>query len=61
MTLTTARQMLSAEILKLRRNRPLMAFAGLLSVLVVALFFVYGALQHASDPAHHAPGGGVYG
>lgn len=61
MIATTARRMLSAEVLRLRRNRALMAFAGLLSVVVVALFFGYGALQHASDPAHHGPAGGVYG
>jgi hypothetical protein len=61
MTFTTARQMFGAELLKLRRNRPLMAFASLLSVVVVALFFGYDAIQHASDPSAHGPAGGIDG
>src|SRR5690242_10851025 len=61
MTLATARQMLGAELLKLRRNRPLMAFSFLLSVVVVAIFFGYNAIQHASDPSAHGPAGGVAG
>ncbi len=61
MTLTTTRQMLAAELLKLRRNRPLMGFAFALSVVVVALFFGYSAIQHASNPAVNAPAGGVDG
>jgi hypothetical protein len=61
MTLTIARQMFGAELLKLRRNRPLMAFAFLLSVVVVAIFFGYNAIQHASDPTTNQPAGGVEG
>jgi hypothetical protein len=52
--------MLGAEVLKLRRNRPLMAFAFLLSVVIVAIFFGYNAIQHASDPSAHGPAGGVF-
>lgn len=61
MTVAIARHMLSAEVLKLRRNRALMAFAFVLSVAVVAVFFGYSAMEHASDPAHHGPAGGPDG
>lgn len=61
MTLTVARQMVGAEILKLRRNRALMGFAFALSVVVIALFFGYDAIQHASNPLTNEPAGGVDG
>jgi hypothetical protein len=53
--------MVGAELLKLRRNRALIGFAFLLSVVVVAIFFGYDAIQHASDPAVNRPAGGVDG
>ena len=60
MTVTIARQMV-AEVLKLRRNRGLLAFALLLSVGVVALIVGYIQIRHASDPSQYAPAGGVNG
>jgi ABC-type transport system involved in multi-copper enzyme maturation permease subunit len=59
MTLTVARQMISAEILRLRRNRALLAFALILSVVTVLLFFGYNVVEHASNPAQYGPGGGT--
>lgn len=61
MTLTIARQMIGAEILKVRRNRGVMAFALLLTVGVVILFYGYDAIQHASDPVQNRPAGGMDG
>jgi ABC-type transport system involved in multi-copper enzyme maturation permease subunit len=61
MTLTVARQMIGAEILKVRRNRSVMAFALLLTVGVVVLFYGYDAMQHASDPVQNSPAGGLNG
>lgn len=58
MTLTIARQMFSAEILKLRRQRPLMAFAGLLTVGVVVIFMGYLQIRHASNPLRYGAAGG---
>ncbi len=55
------RQMFAAEVLKLRRNRPVMGFALLLSVGVVALFFGWQAAQHASNAQQNAPAGGLEG
>jgi hypothetical protein len=60
MTLTIARQMFSAEVLKLRRQRPLMAFAGLLTIGVVVIFMGYLQIRHASNP-QYAPAGGLDG
>jgi ABC-type transport system involved in multi-copper enzyme maturation permease subunit len=59
MTWITTRQMVGAEILKLRRNRPIMVIAFLMSVVVVLLFFGYNAIQHASNPAQYGPAGGL--
>jgi hypothetical protein len=61
MTFTVARQMIAAEVLKLRRNRGLMAFAFLLSVVVIVLVFVVGAIQHSSNPSQNGPAGGTEG
>ena len=61
MTLTIAREMFAAEVLKLRRNRSLMAFALLLSVGVVVLFFGFVAVEHASNPNSYGPAGGLLG
>lgn len=56
-----ARRMVGAEILKLRRNRPLMAFAGLLSAGIIVIFMGYLQLRHASNPAKYGPAGGIDG
>jgi hypothetical protein len=61
MTLTIARQMVAAEVLKLRRNRGLLGFAALLSVGVVVLIMGYVQIRHASDPTKYAPAGGIDG
>ena len=61
MTATIARQMISAEILKLRRNRGLIGFSLLLSVGVGSLFFIYRAVSHASNPVDNGPAGGIDG
>lgn len=58
MTVSIARGMIAAEILKLRRNRSLMALALLLTVGAVLLFFGYNAIEHASDPTKYGPAGG---
>lgn len=57
--MTVAMQMFSAEVLKLRRNRGLMAFTFLLTVGVVVLYFGYSALRHASNPSQYGAAGGL--
>ena len=61
MTVTVARQMIGAEILKLRRNRGIMAFALLLTVAIAILIYGYTAIEHASNPINNAPAGGILG
>jgi ABC-type transport system involved in multi-copper enzyme maturation permease subunit len=61
MTVDIARRMIGAEVLKLRRNRALMAFAALLSVGTVVIFMGYLQIRHASNPAHYGPAGGMNG
>jgi hypothetical protein len=61
MTLTVFRQMVGAEILKVRRNRSVMAFALLLTVGVVVLMYGYIAIRHASNPVQYEPAGGING
>ncbi len=56
--LTVARQMVGAELLRLRRKR---GFIGLVLVVVLAPIVIasgYDVIRHASDPAHYAPAGG---
>ncbi len=57
--MTVAQQLFSAEVLKLRRNRGLMAFTFLLTVGVIALYFGYTAIRHASNPSVYGPAGGI--
>jgi len=61
MTPTIARDMFTAEVLKLRRRRPLMAFAGVLSLGVVVIFMGYLQIRHATNPAKYIPTGGIDG
>jgi hypothetical protein len=61
MTPSIARHMFTAEMLTLRRQRPLMAFAGLLTAGIVVIFMGYVQLRHVSDPAKYGPAGGVDG
>jgi hypothetical protein len=61
MRTVVARQMIAAEVLKLRRNRALMTLSLLLTVGIVILVFGYKAIQHASDASRYAPAGGAHG
>jgi hypothetical protein len=61
MNFTTARRMVGAEFLKLSKKRSLIAWAAVLAIGTVALFFGYNVVQHASDPANHIAAGGTHG
>jgi ABC-type transport system involved in multi-copper enzyme maturation permease subunit len=58
--ITIARQMASAEFLKLRKKRSLLAWALMLAVGSVTLYFTWTAIQHASNPGRE-PAGGIDG
>jgi hypothetical protein len=57
---TVARQMISAELLRLRKKRGMIALA--LAVVLVPLVIAtgYDVIEHASDPAHYGPAGGLH-
>jgi ABC-type transport system involved in multi-copper enzyme maturation permease subunit len=57
----TMARMTAAELLKLYRRRALMAWSAALFVGGQIVFYGLGAIQHAADPAHHAPAGGSHG
>jgi hypothetical protein len=52
-------RMVSAEVLKVRKRRGLMAWSAILTVAPVALFFAISAILHAENPARYGPAGGV--
>jgi len=52
-------QLISAEVLKLRRRRGMLAIAVLLTLGLVALVFTVMVVQHAGDPAKYGPAGGA--
>jgi hypothetical protein len=59
MSATTFLQMLSAELLKLRRRRAIMAIAAFFTVGVMVLYYGISEIQHLADPARYGPAGGV--
>jgi hypothetical protein len=61
MTAVTLRQMLAAELLKLRRQRTLMAFVAALSIGIVVILIGYLQIRHASSPSKYGPAGGIDG
>jgi hypothetical protein len=51
--------LLSAELLKLRRRRSLIVWAVLLTIGSMVTIYSILAILHATDPAHHGPAGGA--
>ncbi len=60
-TMETIARMTAAELLKLYRRRALMGWSVALFIGGQIAFYGLGVLQHAADPAHHAPAGGSHG
>ncbi len=58
--ITIARQMVGAELLKLRKKRSTLAWSLFLSAGIVVIYFWWAAIQHASNSAK-SPGGGLDG
>jgi hypothetical protein len=58
--MTVARQMVWAELLRLRKKRGFMALvlAVVLGPMLIAVG--YNAIEHVSDPSHHGPAGGLH-
>lgn len=60
MTLTTFRQMVAADLLKLRRRRSIMAVAAFFSLGIAALYFGVLEIQHLADATRYGPAGGLH-
>jgi hypothetical protein len=60
MTLVTFRQMVAAELLRLRRKHSIVAVAAFFSVGVLLIYFCVAAIEHASNPAQYGPAGGLH-
>ncbi len=60
MTTKTLAQMISADLLKLRKKRSVTGWALVLTAGVMLVFYVYSLALHATDPAHHDPAGGLH-
>jgi ABC-type transport system involved in multi-copper enzyme maturation permease subunit len=54
-----ALQMFGADLLKLRKKRGTLAWALVLGLAPVIVFFAVTVIQHASNPHEHGPAGGV--
>jgi ABC-type transport system involved in multi-copper enzyme maturation permease subunit len=52
-------RLVSADVLKLRRRRGLVAVTGLLTVAAVVVTYAIIELLHVSSPATHGPAGGI--
>jgi ABC-type transport system involved in multi-copper enzyme maturation permease subunit len=59
MNATVAAQMTGADLLKLRKRRGTLAWALLVALVPVILFFTVKAIQHSSNPAKYGPAGGI--
>jgi hypothetical protein len=56
---TVARQMVGAELLRLRKKRGLMALAVVAVVAPLVIWTGYQVIEHASNPAAYGPAGGL--
>lgn len=51
-------RLISAEVLKLRRRRGMLAVAALLTLGIVVVAYTVSAIQHGTNPGHYGPPGG---
>jgi hypothetical protein len=57
--LTVMRQMVSADLLRLRKKRGFMALVLAVVLAPLVIWTGYQVIEHASNPAHYGPAGGV--
>jgi hypothetical protein len=58
--LTVSRQMISADLLRLRKKRGMIALALVVVLAPVVIAIGYEVIKHASDPTHYGPAGGLH-
>jgi ABC-type transport system involved in multi-copper enzyme maturation permease subunit len=61
MNATIAAQMTGADFLKLRKRRGTVIWALVVALAPLLIYFIVSAAQHSSNPAAHAPAGGLHG
>jgi ABC-type transport system involved in multi-copper enzyme maturation permease subunit len=61
MSAVVATQMFAADFLKLRKRRGTVAWALLLALAPLLIYFIVKAAQHGSNPTEHGPAGGISG
>jgi ABC-type transport system involved in multi-copper enzyme maturation permease subunit len=61
MSVTTAAQMTSADLLKLRKRRSTVIWTLVLMLGPLLIYFIVKAAQHSSNSARYGPAGGVRG
>jgi hypothetical protein len=59
MTIQRLRQMIAADLLKLRKKRTVAGWALVLTAGISTVFYAYLVIAHATDPWHHGPAGGL--
>ena len=61
MNATVAAQMSSADFLKLRKKRGMLAWALVLALAPILIYFIVRVAQHSSNSVKYAPAGGIEG
>jgi hypothetical protein len=59
-TLTVARQMIGADLLRLRKKRGFMALVLAVVLAPLVVWTGYQVIEHASNPAQYGPAGGLH-
>ena len=59
MTVQQLREMIAADLLKLRKKRSVAGWALVLTAGISIVFYAYLVIAHATDPRHHGPAGGL--
>jgi ABC-type transport system involved in multi-copper enzyme maturation permease subunit len=61
MSAAIALQLTAADFLKLRKKISTVAWAGVLVLAPLIIYFAVRVAQHSSNPAQHGPAGGIHG
>jgi hypothetical protein len=60
MTVQRLREMIAADLLKLRKKRSVAGLALVLTAGISIVFYAYLVIAHATDPRHHGAAGGLH-
>jgi ABC-type transport system involved in multi-copper enzyme maturation permease subunit len=60
MTVQRLREMIGADLLKLRKKQSVAGLAFALTAGISIVFYAYLVIAHATDPRHHGPAGGLH-